>query len=123
MKRVLVVDDAVTVRLYHCDLLKTAGFDVCEAENGVEALEHAMQQPFDLMLVDVNMPKMDGYRLMCEVRRQEALRGIPIVMISTEQEEQDRQQAYAKGANYYLVKPAEPELLVNIALVMTGGSQ
>lgn len=122
MKRVLVVDDAVTVRLYHSDLLQKAGYKVCEAENGVEALEHALRQHFDLMLVDVNMPKMDGYRLLWEIRHNRQLWAIPTIMISTEQEEQDRQQAYGKGANFYVVKPAEPELLVNIALVMTGGS-
>ena len=60
MKRILVIDDAATVRLYHREILENAGFDVAEAINGVEALEKIEEAPFDLYLVDINMPKLDG---------------------------------------------------------------
>ncbi len=57
---VLIVDDAATVRLYHGSILRDAGFDVFEAANGYEALEAALQRHFDVVLADVNMPRMDG---------------------------------------------------------------
>ena len=78
--------------------------------NGVEALEKALKQPFALYLVDVNMPKLDGYGFLRELRGQD-LAQAPAIMISTEAAHGDRQQAYAAGANDYLVKPVRPEQL------------
>ncbi|NOY45846.1 MAG: response regulator [Deltaproteobacteria bacterium] len=125
MRRALIVDDAVTVRMYHRQILEGAGFEVDEAENGVEALEKALVVPYDLLLVDVNMPKMDGYTFLKEVRSTPQLRAIPAVMISTEAERRDREQAYRVGANLYLVKPVRPETLAWRATLMTarGGSR
>lgn len=110
-QRVLVIDDAVTVRMYHRQLLEALGYQVDEAENGVEALEKALSSGYALFLVDVNMPKMDGYRFTYEARRTPALADIPVVMVSTEAQEQDRQRGLAVGANFYLVKPVRPEQL------------
>ncbi|MBE0505174.1 MAG: response regulator [Marinospirillum sp.] len=110
-QRVLVIDDAVTVRMYHRQLLEALGYQVDEAENGVEALEKALSNPYALFLVDVNMPKMDGYRFTYEVRKNPELAEIPVVMVSTEAQEQDRQRGLAVGANFYLVKPVRPEQL------------
>jgi len=122
MKRVLVVDDAVTVRMYHRQLLEGLGHTVEEAENGVEALEKALVTPFDLLLVDVNMPKMDGYRLLKEIRKTTELQATPVIMISTEAERSDREQAYHAGANLYLVKPLRPESFRDYVTLLTGGS-
>ena len=60
MKRILIVDDAATVRMYHRNILESAGYSVDEALNGIEAIEKAFQESFDLYIVDVNMPKLDG---------------------------------------------------------------
>ena len=60
-KRILIVDDAATVRMYHRGILESAGYAVEEAMNGIEALEKALEAPFDLYVVDVNMPKLNGY--------------------------------------------------------------
>ena len=67
-KRILVVDDALTVRMYCRDVLERAGFDVEEAGNGIEGLERALGGGFDLLFVDINMPRMDGYEMVRHLR-------------------------------------------------------
>lgn len=120
--RALVVDDATTVRLFHRAILEGAGFVVEEAVNGLEGLERALaaQAAPDLLLVDVNMPRMDGYAFLRAVRGEPALRDIPAIMISTEREAQDTERAFAAGANLYLVKPVKPETLARFARVLSG---
>ncbi len=120
MKRALVVDDALTVRLYHRQLLEAVGFAVEEAGNGIEALEKGLNESFDLFLVDVNMPKMDGYRLVAEMRRSEELRAIPVLMVSTEAQAHDRDLALLAGANAYVVKPADGPRLQMQARLLAG---
>ncbi|MEH3159754.1 MAG: response regulator [Sphingomonas taxi] len=119
-KRVLVVDDGMTTRLYYREVLEGAGFAVEEAVNGVEGLERALMGAFDLLIVDVNMPKMDGYEMIAQVRADPALHAIPIITISTEAHEQDADRAYVAGANLYLVKPADPAQLTETACLLTG---
>lgn len=122
MKRILVIDDAATVRLFHRTILQAAGYAVEEAINGVEALEKALQQPFDLYLVDVNMPMLDGYGFLREIRRLDMPQA-PAIMISTEAGVADRERAYVAGANLYLVKPTQAEqLLAPIALLLGGAT-
>jgi two-component system chemotaxis response regulator CheY len=118
---VLVVDDAATVRLYHTKLLADGGFRVAEAANGLEAVEAALGTAFDLFVVDVNMPKMNGYACV-ETLRSETVGTIsPVVMISTEDRPGDADRAYAAGANLYLVKPVAADRLVRIARMLTAG--
>ena len=116
MKRILIVDDAATVRMYHRNILEAAGYMVEEAVNGIEALEKSLQQPFDLYVVDINMPKLDGYGFLRELRGQDILQA-PAIMVSTEAESNDHQLAYAAGANAYLIKPVKPQqLLIHVKL-------
>jgi two-component system chemotaxis response regulator CheY len=117
---VLIVDDAATVRLYHGSILRDAGFDVFEAANGYEALEAALQRHFDVVLADVNMPRMDGYKFVAALRRSGPNRTAPVVMISTESATADAEQAYAAGANVYLNKPVAAGELVGLVLALTG---
>ena len=118
MKRILVIDDAATVRMYHRHILEQAGYLVEEAINGVEALEKALLTQFDLYLVDINMPKLDGYGFLRELRSNDMAQA-PAIMISTEAAAEDRQRAYAAGANYYMAKPMQPEqLLAPVALML-----
>jgi len=119
LKRILVVDDAATVRLYHRSILEGAGFAVDEAINGVEALEKALATPFDLYLVDINMPKLDGYGFLRELRRQD-IPQTPAVMISTEAQQKDQASAYAAGANFYLIKPIKPQDLLAAMRLLLG---
>ena len=118
--RILVVDDAVTVRAFSRRVLEADGFVVDEAVNGIEGLERAMTAPPDLVIVDVNMRKMDGYTMLRVLRRDPALRDVPAIMISTESKDRDREQALLAGANWYIVKPPRPELLVEAARLLTG---
>jgi two-component system chemotaxis response regulator CheY len=119
--RVLVVDDGSLIRLYYRETLEAAGFEIAEAINGIEALEKILSERFDLVIVDINMPKMDGVSFLRVLRSQEGDAGaIPALMISSEAGEQDADAARAAGANFYLVKPvAAPDLALHVA-VLTG---
>lgn len=118
-KRILVVDDAATVRMYHRHILQQAGFTVDEAVNGLEALEKALISPYDLYLVDINMPKLDGYDFLKDLRSRDMMQG-PAIMISTEAEQHDKLRAFASGANFYLVKPIKPDELLKYCRLLLG---
>ncbi len=122
--RILVVDDAATVRMYHRKMLGDAGWHIDEAVNGMEALEKVMNQPadepFDLLVVDINMPKMDGYKFVRELRRLAQVRQAPVLMVSTESQAHDATAGQDAGANCYLVKPAKPSELVLTAALLLG---
>lgn len=120
-KRVLVVDDASLVRLYYRDALERAGYAVDEALNGLEALEKLLVQPVDLLVVDVNMPQMDGLTFLRVLRRQDLpVASIPALVTSTEAGPQDLAAARAAGANFYLVKPVPQEVLTAYAAMLCG---
>jgi two-component system, chemotaxis family, chemotaxis protein CheY len=119
-RRVLVVDDGITMRLFYRSVLEASGFVVEEAINGVEGYEKALSHPFDLMIVDINMPKMDGYAMLRAIRGVSAIQHVPAVTISTEARDRDAVKAYESGANFYLVKPVAPDELAAVARLMTG---
>jgi two-component system chemotaxis response regulator CheY len=119
MRRILIVDDAATVRMYHRDILESAGYMVEEALNGIEALEKALEAPFDLYIVDINMPKLDGYGFLRELRQQEIAQQ-PAIMVSTEAAAGDGKAAYQAGANSYLVKPVRQSQLLSYVRLMLG---
>ena len=122
-RRILVVEDASLVRLYYRDALERAGFEVEEALNGVEALEKLLVTPADLLIVDVNMPQMDGLTFLRQLRRQPPpVGGVPALVISTEASDRDMEAARRAGANFYLVKPARQEAVIELATIMTGPS-
>ncbi|WP_158045321.1 response regulator [Skermanella pratensis] len=119
--RVLVVDDGALIRLFYRETLEAAGFEVVEALNGIEAMEKVLSEPFDLLVVDINMPKMDGVSFLRNLRGETgAAAAVPALVISSESGEQDAEDARAAGANYYLVKPvAAADLVLHVA-VLTG---
>jgi two-component system chemotaxis response regulator CheY len=119
--KVLVVDDSSLVRLYYRSALETAGFDVKQAINGIEAMEKVLSESFDLVVVDVNMPRMDGFTFLRSLRSGSAdVATLPALMISTESGEQDIAEARVAGANFYLVKPVAEAELVQHVCVLTG---
>ena len=120
MPNVLIIDDSATTRMFYRATLESAGFAVDEATNGFEGLEKTMLAPFDLVIVDINMPKMDGLEFLAELRRREEVRSLPAIVISTQQRAQDRARAHAAGANAYVVKPIDPQALVAYGRLMTG---
>ena len=120
MPNVLVIDDSSTTRMFYRETLEAAGFKVDEALNGLEGLEKTMTEPFDLLIVDINMPKMDGLTFLRELRRRDEIRGLPAIVISTQDRPEDRVKAHASGANAYVVKPIDPATLVEYGRLMTG---
>ncbi|MGE5159634.1 MAG: response regulator [Gemmatimonas sp.] len=122
LKRVLVVDDSSLVRLYYRAALEKSGFAVEQAINGIEAMEKVLSQNFDLVIVDVNMPRMDGFAFLRSLRSDKDFKvaALPALMISTESERQDMLTATEAGANFYLVKPVAEADLVRHVAVLTG---
>lgn len=119
--KVLVVDDSSLVRLYYKSALEIAGFEVKQAINGIEAMEKVLSEPFDLVIVDVNMPRMDGFTFLRSLRSATAdVAALPALMISTEAGELDLAEARRAGANFYLVKPVAEADLVRHVCVLTG---
>jgi len=121
-QKVLIVDDATTIRRYHRMIVEEAGFSAEEAFNGVEALEKASKETFCLYLVDVNMPEMNGYEFLSELRRLPEHHNSPVIMISTEAEALDAEKAMVRGANFYLVKPATPASLSACLHLLSSGT-
>jgi two-component system, chemotaxis family, chemotaxis protein CheY len=120
-KRILIAEDASLVRRYYRDALERAGFEVDEALNGVEALEKLLAQPADLLIVDVNMPQMDGFTFLRSLRRQATpIAAVPALVISTEAGPHDQRAARSAGANFYLVKPVTQEALIQHVSIMCG---
>ena len=120
-RRILVVDDSSLVRLYYHSALETAGFAVEQAINGIEATEKVLAQRFDLLIVDINMPGMDGFSFVRDLRHRKAdIAALPILMITTEADETDISDARAAGVNYYLVKPVSEADLVRHATALAG---
>jgi two-component system, chemotaxis family, chemotaxis protein CheY len=122
-KRVLVVDDAALVRMYYRGALEQCGFEVEEAMNGLEALEKLSGAPVDLLVVDVNMPQMDGFTFVASVRKRPMpLAAIPVLITSTESAAPDFAAARSAGANFYLTKPVTPEQLTEYARLLCGAA-
>jgi two-component system, chemotaxis family, chemotaxis protein CheY len=120
-KRVLVIDDASLVRRYYRAGLEGAGFQVAEAMNGLEALEQVLSAHFDLLIVDVNMPQMDGVSFLQTLRGKSLpLSSIPALITSSEAQTLRIAAARAAGANFYVVKPLSQEILVQYALLLCG---
>jgi two-component system chemotaxis response regulator CheY len=111
MATVMVIDDSKTVRNYHGSIIKSMNVEVVEAENGMEALEKSLNCAIDLYLVDVNMPVMDGYSFIQDLRMQEKYSKVPIIMITTQEKEEDKINAYKIGANFFETKPIKPNQL------------
>lgn len=120
-KTILVVDDAALVRVYYRSILEGAGFQVEEALNGLEALETLLATEVDLLVVDINMPQMDGLTFLRALREKAGpMASIPALVTSTESAATDFAAARAAGANYYLLKPVEREQLAEFARILCG---
>jgi two-component system chemotaxis response regulator CheY len=120
-KRILVVDDANLVRLYYREILEEAGFEVEEALNGIEALERLLASPPDAVIVDINMPLMDGFTFLRALRRQVLpLSSIPTLVTSTESKAADIEAARIAGANFYRAKPVGREDLARTMAMFCG---
>ena len=120
-KRVLVVEDSPAMRqLIRFALNKVEGLEVLEANDGVDGLSKLTGKKFDLLIVDINMPIMDGLKLIDMVRKNAEHKDVPILIITTESAEEDRQRAMALGVNEYLTKPVQSQQIVESAKNLLG---
>ena len=112
MATILAVDDSASMRQMVAFTLKGAGHDVVEAADGVDALSKAKTRKFDLVISDVNMPNMDGITLIRELRSLPAFRFTPILMLTTENTADKKQEGKSAGATGWIVKPFNPDQLL-----------
>jgi two-component system, chemotaxis family, chemotaxis protein CheY len=119
--RILIVDDSSAMRAFIRATLEVGGdVDVHEAENGFQALKILPRGDFDLVIVDINMPDINGLELVSFMRRSERFRETPLVIVSTEASEQTRARVMALGVNAYLQKPFVAEDLQKIVADISG---
>ena len=112
-KRILTIDDSRTIRDMLNLTLSEAGFEVIQAvdgEDGIDVL--AKQDRVDVIITDINMPKMDGYGVIRHVRGQSRYNGVPVLVLTTESEKDKRNVAKEAGATGWMVKPFDPERLI-----------
>ncbi len=111
--RALVVDDSTAVRLYLRKILLPCGFEVVEARNGREGLDRVREQPVDLVLLDWNMPVMNGLELLQHIRREPGVGSPCVMMVTSENDLKEVAQALETGANEYVMKPFTPEIILD----------
>jgi chemosensory pili system protein ChpA (sensor histidine kinase/response regulator) len=115
----MVVDDSITVRKVTTRVLERNDMNVIAAKDGVDAVSKLQENIPDIMLLDIEMPRMDGFELATHVRNEPRLRNIPIIMITSRTGDKHRQRAMQIGVNRYLGKPfQESDLLENIQALL-----
>ncbi len=119
MSKLLIVDDEVNIRAVVREYAEFEEFEVDEAENGMEAVEKCRQNHYDLIIMDVMMPKLDGYSASKEIKKH---KNIPIIMLSARGEEYDKLFGFEIGVDDYVVKPFSPkELMARVKAVLKRG--
>ena len=118
MKRILIVEDSPTMRALLNSALEGLEIPVkiTEAANGFEALRCLPREPFDLIVTDINMPDINGLELVSFAKSNDAYRSIPLIIVSTEGADRDRERGLELGADAYLVKPFEAEYLREVVV-------
>ena len=111
-KTILTVDDSRTMRDMLLMTLKDAGYDVVQAEDGEDGLEKLAERRPDAIITDINMPKLDGFGFIEKVREDPANVSVPILVLTTESEQDRKDRARAAGATGWIVKPFNPDTLV-----------
>jgi two-component system chemotaxis response regulator CheY len=114
--RILIVEDSPTMRqLLVFALKRLKDVDIVEAQDGMDGLRKVSSDHFDLALIDINMPVMDGLKLISLIRGEDNLKSMPIIVITTEGANEDRERALALGANEYLTKPIQANRVLRVA--------
>ncbi len=119
-KTVLCVDDSASIRQMVGFTLKSAGYEVVEAVDGMDGLDKAKARSVNLVLTDQNMPRMDGLTLIKNLRALPAYKSVPILMLTTESSEAMKAQGRAAGATGWLVKPFDPQKLIEVVRKVIG---
>ncbi len=113
-KTILAVDDSASIRQMVSFTLKGAGYEVIEAVDGQDALDKANSHKVNLVLTDINMPRMDGLQLLGSLRKLTSYKTIPILMLTTESGDAIKAKGKAAGATGWLVKPFDPKRLLEV---------
>lgn len=113
-KKILTVDDSASIRQMVSFTLKEAGYEVSEAFDGVDAVNKSLNNQFNLVITDLNMPNMDGITLIKKLRENPNYKFTPIIMLTTESQETKKQEGKAAGATGWIVKPFTPEQLIGV---------
>ncbi|HLO62528.1 MAG TPA: response regulator [Azonexus sp.] len=119
-KTVLAVDDSASIRQMVSFTLKSAGYEVVEAVDGMDGLDKAKAQSVNLVLTDQNMPRMDGLTLTKTLRGMPLYASTPILMLTTESSDAMKSQGRAAGATGWLVKPFDPQKLIEVVRKVIG---
>ncbi|MBE0621492.1 MAG: response regulator [Burkholderiales bacterium] len=119
-KSILAVDDSASIRSMVSFTLKSAGYEVVEAVDGVDAMTKAKATAMDLVLTDHNMPRMDGLTLVRSLRELPGYRSAPILILTTESSQDMKNQGKAAGATGWLVKPFDPQRLIEVVRKVLG---
>lgn len=119
-KTILAVDDSASIRQLVSFTLKSAGYDVIEAADGMEGLEKAKAKPINLVITDQNMPRMDGMTLVKNLRALPQYKTAPILILTTESSDAMKAQGRAVGATGWLVKPFDPQKLLEVIKKVIG---
>jgi two-component system, chemotaxis family, chemotaxis protein CheY len=123
MKKILIVDDSPTIRKLIGYVLKRKDYITEEAEDGMDAMEKMSNSDIDLVIVDLNMPNMDGISFVKNLRNSYYNLDLPVIMLTTTQDIDLKKEAYGAGINLFLNKPVEPDvLLYKIESLLGGGS-
>jgi two-component system, chemotaxis family, chemotaxis protein CheY len=110
-RRIMIVDDSASMRMLLRVALDDLGYAVTEAEDGAQALEQLGDALPDLLITDINMPRLDGFGLIERLRADAGARSLPILVLTTESSDEKRQRARAAGATGWIVKPFDPDQL------------
>jgi len=114
-RKILIIEDSSTMRsLIASTIEEMSGFESVEASNGFEALKALPSQHFDMIITDLNMPDINGLEIIKFVKEHPAYKEIPLVVVTTEVEEEDRRKGLALGASEYITKPFDPDNLKKV---------
>ena len=119
-KKILAVDDSVSIRKSLSFILGQEGFEVVEAEDGVDALEKAQAEKFSRIITDINMPRMDGIELTKQIRKKQGYKFTPIIALTTENQQEKMQEGKEAGATGWIVKPFTAEKLLAVVKKIVG---
>ena len=113
-KKILTVDDSPSVRKMVEFTLKAKGFGMEGAGNGIEALKCLEEEEFDAIILDINMPRMNGLEFLEKIKQEPDYADIPVIMLTTEGQDEDKNKSISLGATAYIVKPFKPTQLLNL---------
>ena len=121
MKRVLIVDDSPTTRKFVGYVLRRRDYATEEAEDGLDAMEKLSNYEIDLVIVDLNMPNMDGISFVKNLRNSYYNLDLPVIMLTTTSDRELQEEAYGAGINMFLTKPVQPDVLLDSVESLLGG--